>query len=272
MASVRALAAGIGGSISGEARPFLRRPTAARIGVILLGLAVWEVAAHTVLDPDFMSPPSAIAMALPEILSDGKLVNAILVSLYELIMAFAVSIVAGVLIGAAIGLHKFTLRSALPLVLLVYSIPQVTILPLFVMYFGIGPASKIAFGVSHGIFPIILNVIAGAQTIEPQHLTAARSMGANRRQLLRRVVLPHMVPSLFTGLRLGMSATLLGVLLAELYVSTGGIGYYTQLFSNSFRPASMFALVAVLAVMAAFLNEVVRRAEIRASFWRDRQR
>jgi ABC-type nitrate/sulfonate/bicarbonate transport system permease component len=82
-------------------------------------------------------------------------------------------------------------------------------------------------------------------------------------------VLPHMVPSLFSGLRLGMSGTLLGVLLAELYGSQAGIGYYTQVFTNSFDPAGMFALVAVLAVMAVILNEIVRRAERRASFWRN---
>jgi NitT/TauT family transport system permease protein len=78
-----------------------------------------------------------------------------------------------------------------------------------------------------------------------------------------------MTPSLFSGLRLGMSATLLGVLLAELYVSTGGIGYYTRLYSESFDPPATFALVACLALMAVLLNETVRRAERRASFWRD---
>ena len=99
-------------------------------------------------------------------------------------------------------------------------------------------------------------------------VAVARSMGASRLLIFRRVVLPHMVPSLFSGLRLAMSATLLGVILAELYGSQAGIGYYTQVFTNSFDPAGMFALVAMLAVMAIILNEIVRRAERRASFWR----
>lgn len=243
-----------------------------RLGVVVLALVLWELACHTVLDPSFISPPSAIAAALPAVLGEGAIVKALLVSFYELVAAFAISVVAGVLMGAAIGLHRFTLRCTLPLVLLAYSIPQVTILPLFVMALGVGPATKIAFGVSHGIFPIILNVIAGSQSIEAQHLRAARSMGASAPQMFRRVILPHMIPSLFTGLRLGMSATLLGVILAELYVSTGGIGHYTQLFTHNFDPASMFALVAVLALMAVVLNETVRRSEIRASFWRNQGR
>ena len=93
-------------------------------------------------------------------------------------------------------------------------------------------------------------------------------MGASRVQTIRRVVIPHTMPSLFTGLRLAMSATLLGVLLAELYVSTGGVGYYTRIFADSFDPPATFTLVAVLALMAVLLNEAVRIAERRASFWR----
>ena len=244
-------------------------PSAARLVVIALAVASWEVAGHTVFDTDFISPPSAILLAAPRVLGDPDVLLALWASFYQLVVAFATSLVAGVVIGAPIGLSRFTTRSLLPLILLAYSIPQVTVLPLFVLWFGIGSATKIAFGVSHGIFPILLNVIAGAQTIDEAHLKAARSMGATRAQVLRRVVLPHMTPSLFAGLRLGMSATLLGVLLAELYVSTGGIGFYTKLFSESFDPPATFTLVACLALMAILLNETVRRAEKRASFWRN---
>ena len=241
-----------------------------RLAVLLFVFFFWELLGHTVFDPEFLSPPSAIAGALPRVLVEAQILKALLVSFYELIVAFAVALVGGVLIGVPIGLHRFTARSMLPLILLAYSIPQVTVLPLFVLYFGIGPAAKIAFGVSHGIFPILLNAVAGVQTVEAAHLTAARSMGAKPWQIFRRVILPHMMPSLFAGLRLGMSATLLGVLLAELYVSTGGIGYYTQLFSNSFDPPAMFALVAVLPLLAIVLNSLVRQAERSASFWRVR--
>jgi len=253
-------------------RHLARNPVAVRIGVAVLGAAIWELLGHTVLDPDFISPPSAILLAAPRVLSDPGVQAALVISFYELVVGFAIAVVAGILIALPIGLHRFSLRSALPLILLLYSIPQVTILPLFVLYFGIGSTSKIAFGTSHGIFPIILNVIAGVQSVEQAHLTAARAMGATRLQMIRRVVLPHMTPSLFTGLRLAMSGTLLGVLLAELYVSTGGIGYYTRLFTESFDPPATLTLVTVLALMAVLLNEVVRRAERRASFWRAEQR
>jgi ABC-type nitrate/sulfonate/bicarbonate transport system permease component len=252
-----------------SARAFLHRnPAVARLGLVALALVLWEVAGHTVLDPNFLSPPSAIVAAMPRVLGDPGVSNALAASFLELVIAFVLAVALGLAIGLAIGLSGFARRATLPLVLLLYSIPQVTILPLFVLYFGIGAGSKIAFGVSHGIFPIILNVVAGVQSVDQAHLTAARSMGASRLQTIRRVVIPRTMPSLFTGLRLAMSATLLGVLLAELYVSTGGVGYYTRIFADSFDPPATFTLVAVLALMAVALNEAVRIAERRASFWR----
>jgi NitT/TauT family transport system permease protein len=247
---------------------FRRNPTAARLGVVVLALVLWELAGHTILDPNFLSPPSAIIAAMPRVLGESGVQAALWATFFELIVAFVLAVIIGIAIGVPIGLGGFTRRVTLPLILLLYSIPQVTILPLFVLYFGIGSGSKIAFGASHGMFPIILNVVAGVQSVEAAHLVAARSMGASRLQTIRRVVLPHMTPSLFTGLRLAMSGTLLGVLLAELYVSTGGVGYYTRIFADSFDPPATFTLVAMLALMAVVLNETVRIAERRASFWR----
>ena len=189
--------------------------------------------------------------------------------MYEIAVAFALAAIIGAGVGLAIGLNRFAHRSFMPIVLLLYGIPQITILPIFVLVFGIGAASKIAFGVSHGMFPIMIAVAAGVQKIEPTLVVSARSMGANRLQLLRYVIFPHMIPSFFTGLRLGMSGVLLGVLLAELYVSTAGIGYFTSMFTENFDATKLMGLVAMLAAIAIALNTVVRRAELHYARWRD---
>src|SRR5262249_56788236 len=133
-------------------------------------------------------------------------------------------------------------KSLMPIVLLLYGTPQVTILPLFVLYFGIGPASKIAFGVSHGFFPIVMTVVAGVQNIKPILLTSARAMGASRRQILRYVVFPHMIPSFFAGMRLAMTGVLLGVLLAELYVSTAGLRPFPPPLTHNIQPTPLLWL------------------------------
>jgi NitT/TauT family transport system permease protein len=217
----------------------------------------------------FLAPPSAVLVSLPDLFATRGVPGAIQITFWELALAFAMSVAIGLVVGLSVGLEPFTRRSFMPIILLLYGTPQVTILPLFILFFGIGPASKIAFGVSHGIFPIIVTIVAGVQNMKPILMTSAKSMGANRWQVFRYVIFPHMIPSFFTGMRLGMTGVLLGVLLAELYVSTAGIGYFTSLFTENFEPQSLLGLISTLAAMAIVLNEIVRRAEIHFARWRD---
>jgi NitT/TauT family transport system permease protein len=246
----------------------LARPGVARLGIVILLFVVWEIAARFFVDKIFLSPPSQVFTQLDALFATNGVPQALRITVFELAVAFAISVVIGLVVGLAVGLQRFSYRSFMPIILLLYGTPQITILPLFVLYFGIGPASKIAFGVSHGIFPIIVTVVAGVQNIKPMLLTSARSMGASRWQIFRWVIFPHMIPSFFTGMRLGMTGVLLGVLLAELYVSTAGIGYFTTLFTQSFNPTKLLGLISVLAAMAIALNEIVRRAELHYGRWR----
>jgi ABC-type nitrate/sulfonate/bicarbonate transport system permease component len=246
----------------------LRHPGVVRLGVVLLLLLLWEIAARWFIDPMFISPPSRVLASLGSVWQTPGVPAALRLTFFELAVAFAIAVVLGLSIGLAVGLQPFTRRSLMPIILLIYGLPQITILPIFILFFGIGAPSKIAFGVTHGTFPIIIAVVAGLQNIKPILLTSARSMGANRWHILRWVIFPHMIPSFFSGMRLGMTGVLIGVLLAELYVSTAGIGHFTTLFTESFDPTKLFGLVAMLAAMAIALNEMVRRAELRFSRWR----
>jgi ABC-type nitrate/sulfonate/bicarbonate transport system permease component len=242
-------------------------PGYARLLVIAGVLAIWEIAARAFGDPLFVCPPSEAVLALRQIFGDPKIVQAILTTVLEMIAAFVVAVTLGLVVGLAVGLQGFTRGAIMPIVLLLYAIPQTTIMPLFVLGFGIGPEAKIAFGVSQGVFPVIVSTVAGVGRLPQALLTAARSMGANRIQVLRTIVLPHMVPSFFTGMRLGMTAVLLGVLIAELYVSTAGLGFVTRHLAQSFSPPKLFALIGVLATIAVTLNELCRVAERRFSRW-----
>lgn len=244
------------------------RPGYVRLAVIAVLFGMWEIAARFFVDPLFLSPPSRVLVSLGAVLSTPGVPAALQLTLFELSVAFVLSIVIGLVIGFAVGLQSFSRRTFLPIILLLYGIPQITILPLFILYFGIGPASKIAFGVSHGVFPIIVTVVAGLQNVKPILLVSARSMGANRWQVLRWVMFPHMIPTVFSGMRLAMTGVLLGVLLAELYVSTAGIGYFTTLFTQNFDPTKLLGLIGMLAAMAIVLNDLVRRIEGRFSQWR----
>lgn len=245
-----------------------RHPGVVRLGVVVMILIAWEIAARWLIDPLFIAPPSRVFASLGAVLQTPGVPAALRLTFFELAVAFAIAVVIGLSVGLAVGLSPFARRSTMPIILLLYGMPQITILPLFILYFGIGAASKIAFGVTHGMFPITVTIVAGMQNLKPILLTSARSMGASRWQILRWVIFPHMVPSFFAGMRLAMTGALLGVLLAELYVSTAGIGHFTTMFTDNFDPTKLFGLIAMLAAMAIALNETVRRAEIRFGRWR----
>ena len=245
-----------------------RHPALARLAAVAVLFLLWEVAARWWIDPMFLSPPSRVVATLGDLFDTKGVPAALRLTFWELAVAFAISVAIGLAIGLAVGLSRFSNRSFMPIILLLYGIPQITILPLFILYFGIGAPSKIAFGVSHGFFPIVVTIAAGVQNIKPILMTAARSMGANHWQIFRWVIFPHMIPTFFAGMRLGMSGVLLGVLLAELYVSTAGIGYFTTLFTQNFDPAKLLGLISVLAAMAIVLNEMIRRAEVHFGRWR----
>jgi NitT/TauT family transport system permease protein len=250
-----------------------RRPAlgagAIRALVVLALLVVWEIYARFFADSALIAPPSAVAGALaPAVFANPAVRGAVLLTLVELVVAFGLAVVVGTVVGFLIGATAFGRRSFGPIVLLLYAVPQVVVLPLFVLLFGIGPPAKIAFGFTHGIFPIIVNTMAGMRDVNPILVAGARTMGASRAQILRHVIFPNMIGTVFTGLRLAMTMTLLGVILAELFVSTNGVGFFTQQYAETFKPASLFALVGTLALMAVAANELVRLIESRLTRWK----
>ncbi len=241
-----------------------------RLLLILGVLALWEIYARAFATSSLSAAPSEVLAQLwPKVLGEPRVLAAIGVTLIELIVAFLMSVVFGMLIGVLVGMTDLGRRSFYPIVLLLYGIPQAILLPLFVLVFGLGPASKIAFGFSHGVFPVIVNTIAGMRNVNPLLMRGAAAMGATPFEQLRYVMFPHMVTAVFTGLRLAMTMTLLGVLLAELFVSQGGIGFFTLLYAETFNPAALIALILTLALLAIILNEVVRMVEARFSRWKE---
>jgi ABC-type nitrate/sulfonate/bicarbonate transport system permease component len=232
-------------------------------------IVLWEVCARLFGDPSFVAPPSKVVVALlPTIFGDPKLTAALGMTFFELVAAFVLSIVVGAVVGVAIGSTNLARRGFFPFVLLLYGLPQVALLPLCILMFGLGPPSRIAFGFTHGVLPIIVTTVSGMRAVNPLFLASARSMGASKGQILRHILFPTMLASVFTGLRLAMSLTLLGVILAELYVSSNGIGSFTQIFAETFKPAQLYSLVVVLAVMAVIVNELVGLVETHFSRWK----
>jgi ABC-type nitrate/sulfonate/bicarbonate transport system permease component len=172
-------------------------------------------------------------------------------------------------IGYLVGRSRYAVLVLEPLLAGVFAVPLVVFLPLFILFFGIGIVSKSVFAFSLGVFPILLNVMAGVRMVDPTLLAAAESMGASRVDMVFKVVLPSALPTVITGLRLGMSQTVLGVLLAELYGASTGIGFFVAQYTQSFKSAQVFALFFVVASLAILVNEGLRVLEVRAGQWRE---
>jgi ABC-type nitrate/sulfonate/bicarbonate transport system permease component len=245
---------------------YVSRVRWARIMIVVALIAALEIYGRLFADPAFLQPPSEVVRAwFVTVLPDARIMAALGMSVFEIASAYVLSVVLGTAIGLAVGSTALSRQGFFPLILVLYAIPQVSLIPLFVLMFGLGSASKIAFGFSHGIFPIMVAVIGGMSNVPALYMRGARSMGASRLDIIRHVIFPNMVPSFFVGLRLAMTMTMLGVILAELYVSTAGVGYFTRVFAENYNPAPLFALVGSLAAIALAFNACVRIAERRLS-------
>ena len=243
------------------------RVRATQIGLVAALIVLWEILARGAGLGTLLPPPSAVLREMPALFGDGALDRALLATLFELATAFALSVILGAAIGYVLAMSARIERIGLPILLLAYAVPQITILPLFVLWFGLGMACKIAFGVTHGIFPVLLATHAGLRQARPHYARWSISLGATRWQMVRRVLLPQAVPAMCTGMRLSMSMCLLGVLLAEIYVSALGVGFYVRLFTDSMQGEKLFGLIFTLAALAIILNALVRAAERRTAGW-----
>ena len=231
------------------------------VGLVVLwylGTAVWGVS-HLLL-PN----PVNVWHELKDILGSGEYLPDLQVTLTELAVAFAISCTSGVTLGYLISRSPYLIRVFEPLLAGIYSVPIILFLPLYVLFFGLGPGSKIALGTTISFFPIVLNTIAGFGYVDRIFITAARSMGASDYQMFRYVLLPAALPVILTGLRIGFTVALLSILGSETIASLAGLGHRIVHLAEAMETARMFAYIAFAVVIAATLNTVVTTLETRA--------
>jgi ABC-type nitrate/sulfonate/bicarbonate transport system permease component len=208
--------------------------------------------------------PVKVWQELKEVLGTGEFWPDLKVTLTELAVAFSISCTSGVALGYLISRSPYLIRVFEPLLAGVYSVPIILFLPLYVLFFGLGPGSKIALGTTISFFPIILNTIAGFGYVDKVFITAARSMGASDFQMFRYVLLPAAFPVILTGLRIGFTVALLSILGSETIASLAGLGHKIVHLAEAMETARMFAYIAFAVVIAATLNTITSALERRA--------
>jgi ABC-type nitrate/sulfonate/bicarbonate transport system permease component len=207
--------------------------------------------------------PVAVYHQLVDVLTSGEFLPDLRVTLMELVIAFAISCTGGVALGYLISRSQYLIRVFEPLLSGIYSVPIILFLPLYVLFFGLGPASKIALGATISFFPIVLSTIAGFGYVDRVYVVAARSMGASDYQLFRHVLLPAAFPVILTGLRMGFTVALLSILGSETIASLAGLGHRIVHLAEAMEMARMFAYIVFVIAIAAVLNTVVSTLEAR---------
>ncbi len=238
--------------------------------LVLLAVVVgsWEALAWTGLVPAaFIGRPSKFLPLLVEETLDGKFVLAAVDTLSATLMAFALGGILALATALALAVYP-TLKELIdPFIDAMNALPRVALVPLFIVWFGLGTLSKVVSGVSLMYFILLYNTLAGAQSVDPDHLQLSRSLGLSRRQVFLRVVIPTAIPSIFVGLRLGLVYTLLGVVTAELIAGGKGLGSLISYYSNTFDADGVFAVLLILIVLAYALSMIMTRIEQWLTRW-----
>ena len=186
----------------------------------------------------------------------------------EVLTAFALAVPFGALIGFLIAENRYFADVAKPLLFFAFSIPKSIFLPMFILVFGIGFQQKVAYAAFTTTFVVLMSATAAVESVRADHVLVARSYGATRGQILRRVYVPSMMPILLETLRIAMIFNFTGVMIAEMYASRTGIGHLIASWGENFQMRQLFAGVILLATMAILFNEAVRFLEARCSTWR----
>lgn len=252
-----------------------RRRAGQRISVPLLGviglfavLAAWQVAAWlNVIDSRFSSSPVGAAHALGQMVADGTLWTPLGSTLQTVFIGTGISVVAGIPLGLIIGRSHLLNGLTEPLISIMYSVPFVVFLPIIIFWFGIGEQARIVIVVWSAIFPLLINVIAGARNLESNYLQVARVFCASGSMVMRSVAFPATLPYILAGVRQAVGRALVGAIVAELFMGDQGLGYVVQLQTSNFQMDRAMAAILVIAVLAIVLTQGVAWIEKRFTFW-----
>ncbi len=242
-------------------------PASARLvqlGFLTAAVVAWYVAGRfNAVPPLFLPPIDAVWSSLNGLIRTGEFWSAIGVTLSTIARAYGIAVVSGVMAGYLVTRSRFLTAVLEPIISGLFSIPIALFLPLFILVFGIGTASKVAYGAAYGFFPIALNTIAGLSRVDRRYLAAARTLGLSAFGTFRHVLWPAAFPVILTGLRIGFFIAFASVLAGETISSVEGVGRHIALAAELLEPARMYAWIVVVVAAALVLNTAVSAIENR---------
>jgi NitT/TauT family transport system permease protein len=251
------------------AEPSRERVALARAALVLGFLALWQfVASAHLVDTFWISSPVLVLRELWRLAISGELFAHVGMTVLEALIAFAISSVLGIASGLLLARSPFWDEVFAPIIVVFNSLPRIALAPLIILWFGIGIAAKVVTAFTLIYFILLVNTLSGAKNVDNDILTIARLMGASRRDILLRVTLPSALPWIFAGLNLGLTYSLLGVIVAEILSANEGLGYLIESSAGRFNTAGVFAALLTLAVVAWLFSLAMRWVEARMLRWK----
>ena len=237
---------------------------------VTIFLIVWELVGNVfqLINPMFMSAPSLIAKATIDLFASGEIYNDLYISGTELLGGYLLSAVVAIPFGIMVGWYKKMSYIFDPFINAMNATPRVALLPLVIIWLGIGILSKVGIIFLGAVFPILINSRDGVKTTPANLLTAAKSFGASEWMIFKAVVLPSTIPFILSGLRQGLGRAIVGVMVGELYAATAGIGFMITVAGATFQTDKVFVGVLVFALTGMIGTELLAKIEKRFDKWR----
>ncbi|MFJ9680732.1 ABC transporter permease [Streptomyces sp. NPDC101194] len=244
-----------------------------RVAVLIAVIGLWEWLARTaVIDPFNFSMPSKIWEQIRTWVVDGtaqgSLWEQIWYTLYEALLGWVIGVIAGVLLGIALGRVRFAADVLGPYIKVLNALPRIVLAPIFLIWFGLGPASKVASAVVLVFFPVFFNAFQGAREVDRNLVANSRILGASNRQVTLQVVIPSATSWIFTSLHVSFGFALIGAIVGEYIGATKGLGLLVAASQGTFNAAGVYAAMVILAIVALLAEGLLTFLERRLFRWK----
>jgi NitT/TauT family transport system permease protein len=252
-------------------RNAFQRHEALLVGTLAVALffVAWQgVASARIWSRLFLPGPADVFEAFVELVNDGELPTDIAVSAQEFVIGYGLAAIVGIPFGLLLGWYPRLRYVFDPFITFFYATPRIVLIPLFIIWLGIGIESKIAVIYLGAIFAILINTMAGVRSLDASLLRVARSFGAGDRHIFRTIALPGSVPFILTGLRLGTGHALIGVVVAEYVAAQHGLGRMMMIAGSTFQSSKVFVGLFLIAAAGLALTYGLQRIERHFDAWR----
>jgi sulfonate transport system permease protein len=233
-------------------------------------LALWEIASRlAVVSPRYFPAPTTIGWVLADRFVEGDLGAQSLVTLARLACAFALAAVPGVLLGLLMGIARPVRAAIEPYIAFIFPVPKITLLPFLLIILGVGEPAFVLTGATSAFFQIVISTLGGVQTLDPRLLEAGRNYGAHGARLFWKVILPAALPSIFTGLRLGLGLALVSLVAVEFIAAKSGLGHLVYRHWQMLSTPEMYAAFVLVGALGLALTRGLRALQARILTWQD---